>query len=112
MMQVTWWGYYDCPDCGGSVSDVQCPTCLARAKTERESILTYTDTTPKWISIKDKQPHHGQRVVYYFKEVGVHVGRYYVEQDEDGFHHVFTGPSGFLTDDVTHWMPLPEPPND
>jgi hypothetical protein len=112
MMQVTWWGYYDCPDCGGSISNVQCPTCLARAKTERENILTYTytDTTPKWISVKDKLPTEGQRVIYYFKMVGVHVGRYKSLTDEDGVHQVFYSNAGWLTDDVTHWMPLPELP--
>lgn len=110
-MNVTWWGYFDCPDCGGSISNVQCPTCLARAQKERASITTYTDTTPRWISMKDHRPENGQKVIYYFKHVGVHIGRYHREIDEEGYEHdVFSGINGFLEDDVTHWIPIPELP--
>jgi hypothetical protein len=47
MMQVTWWGYYDCPDCGGSVSNVQCPTCFKRAEDERKNIKTFSTADAK-----------------------------------------------------------------
>ena len=64
-----------------------------------------------WISMKDHKPEENQRVIYYFKEVGVHIGRYRKDIDEEGYEHdVFHGPSGFLSDDVTHWMPTPEEP--
>jgi hypothetical protein len=59
-----------------------------------------------WISVEDRLPMEGQTVLYYFKFVGVHAGRY---RRDDG-HNVFCGWSGFLTDDVTHWRPLPAPP--
>lgn len=104
MMSVTWWGYYDCPDCGGSVSDVQCPTCLKRAEDERKNIkVTYTQTD-QWIQCKDRLPEDKQRVIYYFDMVGIHMGRY------DASSNTFHGPSGFLQEDVTHWMPAPTAP--
>ena len=65
-----------------------------------------------WIKVTDKLPEEGQRVFYYFKKVGVHRGHYYTSEP---YGSTFYGPNGWLTDDVTHWMPdegqpLPEPP--
>lgn len=66
----------------------------------------------EWIRMDERRPDIDQKVLYYFEMVGIHVGRYGRWTDEEGYEHdVFSGPSGFLTDDVTHWMPLPEPPN-
>jgi hypothetical protein len=65
----------------------------------------------EWISVKDRLPKDGQRVLYYFHYVGVHAGNYARELDDDGYmHDVFYGKDGFLSDDVTHWMPFPDPP--
>ena len=65
----------------------------------------------EWILVSDRLPKDGQKVIYYFKPVGSHVGRYSKEIDEEGYeHHVFHGRSGWLEDDVTHWMPYPEDP--
>ena len=58
-----------------------------------------------WISMEDRKPEEGQAVWYYFEVVGVHPGRYYKTDDGD----TFVGVRGFLTDDVTHWMPLVHP---
>lgn len=60
----------------------------------------------QWISVKDRMPEEEQRVLYYFAPVGMHTGRY--KKTEHG--NVFYGAAGWLTDDVTHWMPLPELP--
>jgi hypothetical protein len=76
-----------------------------------------------WIEITNKKPKHKQPVFYYFKYTGVHAG-YYKETEipEEAFNQkgifmdCFYGDSGFLCDDVTHWMPreegdkLPEKP--
>lgn len=43
-------------------------------------------------------PKYGQDVVYFFDRVGVHVGKY-------GGDWLFYSDKGFLTGDVTHWMP-------
>ena len=59
-----------------------------------------------WILMDEKKPEHRQKVIYYFRIVGVHRGTYLKEEDDDGFFHdVFVGSRGFLSDDVTHWMP-------
>lgn len=60
-----------------------------------------------WIRVKDQPPKEGQRVVYYFSIVGTHIG--YYTQDEYG-HDCFYGEHGWLCDDVTHYIPIPELP--
>jgi len=69
-----------------------------------------------WIEMKDRKPEQRQSVIYWFKYVGVHRGYYLNDVDDDGVEHdIFAGEGGFLSDDVTHWMPdegqgLPAPP--
>lgn len=66
-----------------------------------------------WINIEDRLPEEGQRVIIYFKMTGIDIMKYHdLEGTEDRImgKNLFTG-RGFLTDDVTHWMPLPEPPD-
>ena len=67
------------------------------------------EAAPKWISVKERLPEHGQTVIYYFAPLGVFVGKYKRLTGRDAKYgtNLFYGPSGFLIDDVTHWMPLP-----
>ncbi len=58
-----------------------------------------------WIPCSERMPSVGQKVWYYFDVVGVHYGQY------DG-DDTFSGRSGFLCGDVTHWMSAPSPPID
>ena len=51
-----------------------------------------------WISTKERMPEEGQKVFYYFDYVGVNRGSY-------SDYHCFHGSRGFLTGDVTFWMP-------
>jgi hypothetical protein len=51
-----------------------------------------------WIKHSDQQPGEGEAVIYFFDMVGVHRGHY------DG-QDCYYGERGFLTGDVTHWMP-------
>jgi hypothetical protein len=65
--------------------------------------------TREWIKMSDRKPEEGQRCWYYFCIVGVHAGTYsqvdLTEFGLSGFADQFSGKRGFLTDDVTHWMP-------
>jgi len=69
-----------------------------------------------WIRIKDQKPEDGQDVFYFFDVLGVYKGRYlrkeypremFEEGTEPVYGDCFYGKKGFLTDDVTHWMPAP-----
>ena len=57
----------------------------------------------EWISVESRLPERGQKVLYYFDVTGVSAGQYLGD-------NCFGGKLGFLCGDVTHWMPLPEPP--
>lgn len=73
---------YDCGYCDGEI----------RAKQEH----------PQWISVKDRLPNEKQRVIVRCNTVGTTVGwRLRGEWVTD------LGDGG---SEVTHWMPLPEPP--
>ena len=67
-----------------------------------------------WINIRNQQPKDGARVLTYFKDfIGIEIATYCNlrgTKDEVFGLDCFHNKSGFLTDDVTHWMSLPEPP--
>ena len=68
-----------------------------------------------WIKISDKTPKEGQRVITYFEHTGRSIMEYHsLEGTKDAAfgENLFTSHSGFLTDDATHWMPLPSIPED
>lgn len=61
-----------------------------------------------WIKIKDKIPAEKQKVITYFDVCGIDVMTYHNlrdTEDEEFGDNMFTSPRGFLTDDVTHWLP-------
>lgn len=66
------------------------------------------DAGPKWISVKDKLPERYKRVLVAFKGGMVTTSMRTFEQ--------YTGVLGFLFEGdygtATHWMPLPEPPEE
>ena len=66
----------------------------------------------QWINIKDKAPEDGQRVIYYFAPLGMFMGHYERCKGEAAIYgtHCFSSAHGFLTDDVTYWMPAPDAP--
>ncbi len=69
----------------------------------------------KWIKIEDAQPRDGDIVITCFEVTGIETARYKNlkgTEDEIFGWNCFTNKSGFLTDDVTHWMPLPEIPKE
>ena len=61
----------------------------------------------KWISVKDRLPEHDGRYLCNVKSFSFK-GSFYItmlKYDKGGFIE-----GRIYTDDVTHWMPLPEPP--
>ena len=66
------------------------------------------DVDPKWISVKDKLPERNKRVLVAFKDGMVTISMHTFEQYTGVFGFLFEGDYGA----ATHWMPLPEPPEE
>jgi hypothetical protein len=62
-----------------------------------------------WILTKNSCPEEGQAVIYFFEYVGVHRGKFEWSTIEEAYQSYklpcFYSSIGFLTGDVTHWMP-------
>ena len=70
----------------------------------------------EWIDIRDKKPEVGQTVLTFFKITGIEIAEYFHPEPDERVKGLetmdcFQNKAGFLCDDVTHWMPLPEPPH-
>lgn len=88
---------YDCGYCDGET----------RAKRQQEH--------PQWISVKDRLPEHGTRVLVC--DIYAHnryIGVWFFEKDPDDGSDCWEECGGGWQplDAVTHWMPLPELPED
>lgn len=57
----------------------------------------------EWISVEDRLPEYGKRVIVYRAESEI------VVEGQDIVAFGSVGNGGFPAG-VTHWMPLPEPP--
>ena len=67
---------------------------------------------PIWRKIEDEVPPKGVKLLYFFECTGISLGEYYGREPEYPCenNHVFASRNGWLTGDVTHWMPLPDVP--
>jgi len=66
---------------------------------------------PRWIAVKDDPPKDQQVVVCWSEPCGIDIMccEHNKGEDKDLFGPMtFTSQSGYLSGDVTHWMPLPE----
>lgn len=62
----------------------------------------------EWISVKDRLPEFLDEVLLFTSAGNIYIGMFYEKHE----NYTVAGDSyGFLYD-VTHWMPLPEPPNE
>ena len=66
----------------------------------------------EWISAKDRLPKIDQKVLVYDAgdETEIHV--YHLREDLDGLYWDDEGGWAVDFENVTHWMPLPEPPKE
>ena len=61
-----------------------------------------------WISVEDYLPELNQKVWYYFELLGKFKGTYGgLYEGREGMS-IFYNDDGFLTGDVTHWLPCKE----
>lgn len=78
---------------------------IERLESERDAALA---KVPRWISVEERLPEHEHEVLVYTDRYG---GRtefaYYVRHLEAWYQNCC-----LLIPNVTHWMPLPEPPKE
>jgi hypothetical protein len=72
---------------------------LLKAENERLS-------KSKWISVKDRLPEYGQKVIAYMEDRDSAILTVFL----DGFALARTGVNGFEDHGVSHWMRLPDAP--
>lgn len=65
--------------------------------------------TAGWIKCTDRLPEKDQHVLYYFEHVGIHAGLFKGGTCQGDA--LFVSRAGFLTGDVTDWMPVPPAPD-
>lgn len=61
-----------------------------------------------WVLTSERLPEIGALVIYYFEPVGMHLGQF--KSGTCQGDAVFVSRAGFLTGDVTHWLPVPPLP--
>lgn len=100
---------------------VDIPTVILRAKNERRADyliellksaapgnITYAPPVG-WISVKERLPDEGVTVLVYSKGSYEYFTAEYCPTTFNAWISSFYR---FDSDDITHWMPLPEPPKD
>ena len=66
----------------------------------------------KWISVKDRLPFNGDRVMLYSERWGYKFGWYQNKVANSHYWNFFAGSGQNISADFTHWQPLPEPPKE
>lgn len=75
---------------------------------EKYHIGDVTEMIENWISVEDRLPNEGANVLVYIPFRGSHL--HYVSYMESGLWYVPTMYGRSSLNDITHWMPLPQPP--
>ena len=101
----------DCTDSGCRNLEWKCADCGRTASTAR---LAPTPGFSEWISVKDRLPEPGQKVIFYVSEREESFAGSYVVDD---YRSTMSGKFRenldwwwFDEEPITHWMPLAEAP--
>ena len=87
-----------------SVLCTNCKADIAPCRTEEQATEAWNKRTPGWISVKDRLPETRNPVL-----VTNEYGDFYLANCSSGiWTEHFREKANFIS--VTHWMPIPEPP--
>ena len=86
--------------------EVDMAWCPDMAVSEIWNVIDDAPTVSGWVSVKDRLPEHGKRYLIYATSGDNKIG--YITTTAFGGHFVLSGRRAYWK--VTHWMPLPEPP--
>jgi hypothetical protein len=108
-----------CPFCGDNqqlnyvelsngLHYIECERCGAAPHRlgawNRETAVKYWNSVNRWIPCSERLPEYGEYVMFIRKNCECYIGYYDEKNTWNTDYQWFTG------EDVTHWMPLPEPP--
>lgn len=77
----------------------------------RSRLKMYEDAglEPRWISVKERLPENGQKIIAAFRDSG---GQVADQARYSNGEFDFASWAYVWADNITHWMPLPEPPKE
>ena len=98
---------YICDGCGTRVAERECATIA-------DHLIANGVTVQKWIPVTERLPDTAERVLVCKTWLGMvykPVYGYYQDfPNQKGCWYVLTDEGYYPQREVTHWMPLPEPP--
>lgn len=76
-------------------------------------VISNLETTTKWIPVSERLPENKQTVLAIRKDGSMFIG-YHITYIDTGRWHIWTARNStkLITQIVTHWMPLPMPPEE
>ena len=84
-------------------SDIRMPYTPTEIVADR--LIAHGVTVQEWISVKDRLPEVGKKVLVYCKE---NKNDYEIGAYSDTYRGFFVRQTWY--ENITHWMPLPQPP--
>ncbi len=66
----------------------------------------------KWTSVKEQMPPKDTLVLCYYYAKYIETMEYWFDDEITGKAQFCNCSGGGMIDDVTHWMPLPKPPEE
>ena len=97
-----------------AIEAIKCNWPDSRYTILREALdMAISALRQQWISVKDRLPdqtYPAQKVLFITKTGGLFIGCYYKATAYDQFNGWYS--MCVRIDNVTHWMPLPEPPEE
>lgn len=80
--------------------------------TDLEARIAELEAERKWIPVSERLPEDRATILAAFKNREILTATYYKHYEAFGGVENWWDIEGWHSGNVTHWMPLPEPPND
>lgn len=100
---------FECPYNNGHCDDSLERDALAYIRQLEQRIVEADKTYPRWIGVGERLPENGQKIIAAFRDSG---GQVADQARYSNGEFDFASWAYVWADNITHWMPLPEPPKE